>query len=155
MGSNTKIITLIFISCNNIIQRSNKYSWSCHTRYIWGGSKSYILHLLRDIIRGCVGTNSMHIILDHSLYSVGQLCNSCSLCLVPYELSDLNLLPPDPASLWQLKYVAATVSRWYWSAKFLQLKLCRMSGAKTVSLPSCRNSTNTMRCIPDLGSGLS
>jgi hypothetical protein len=34
-------------------------------------------------------------------------------CFIPYELSGLNLLPPDPASLWQLKYVAATTSRWY------------------------------------------
>lgn len=73
----------------------------------------------------------------------------------PWELSGLNLLPPDPPSLWQLKYVAATMLRWYWRAKFLELKLCRMSGAKTVPLPNCWYSTNTIRWIPDLGSGLS
>jgi hypothetical protein len=70
--------------------------------------------------------------------------------------ASLILLPPEPASLWQLKYLAATgFPRLYWRAKVLVVKFCRSIGANTVALTSCSKSTKTMRCIPVDGRGLS
>lgn len=68
----------------------------------------------------------------------------------------MYLLPPQPFSLWQLKYTPATgAPRLQIAAKSLVLKFDLHPGAQVVCLTACLNRMNTKRWIPAVGRGLS